>query len=789
MGKTEQAAGGVAYARPGTDDGKFNAVIRFKMFPKSGQPEKEDGFTIAKALTDRGREVMLKGSFGPVRQGQSICVLKSVEKHDPKFGPFIQVLAIEMKDPETVADIHSYLVDQFGVSGEFARAITGRFGKDTIKKIDRNPELLGEIEGFATEAETLQGEWLEKRVTKRNIQFLTRTGFSQRAANKIAAHMGRVNVQELWKSNPYIVSYVEDVKFGLVDRIALKNGVAVDDPRRISAGMADILSRSEQAGHICLTRNDIHVRASHVLKANVSEDMVETGINQMLEEGQLVSETRDGTERIYTAELHRIETRLFSSLAERLNRDTVDPGVLIPSSDSNVTDKQFEAARRAFSYPISLLTGSAGCGKTTALKEILAQAEKRGQTVTCLAPTGKAAKRMTEATGREASTIHRALGKEGMLTPKSLEDSDDVIKINSDVVIVDEASMLDMRVAERLISGMGPKSHLVLVGDPNQLPPVGAGSVLLDLIESDKTPSTHLTQVFRQAQGSLLVLNANRIKDGKEPFWNADEASRETGVDVVDDWEFIDEKDPSRVIQKTVEKIQELSSDGTAKDEILVTSPTRRAEVGTYRLNRKLQEVMNPGAERVRGPLEQGEPGLLKGDRVMNTKNQYKGHAISHDIMNGDTGEITGFNSDSGEATVDFGFDQPVTLKKWQLDDVIPSYAATTHKLQGSEAPVVICPLAGAGNEKLLSRNLIYTAWTRGKQKCVVIGDKSKLAVAAATDGAARNTTLDLKVSDLSRTSEAKWEKSLKAEQKCRAEHEARITDSGMDGLAALLYA
>lgn len=745
------------------DNGAFTATINFKMFPKRGAPEKEDGFTIARARHEEdGNEVVLKGKFGPVVEGQLIKVLRSERKHDSRYGDYIQVWAVSHDDPVGRAAVIHYLKHLPGVGDAVAEAIVDHLGPDCLSRIDENPAILTQIKasGRGIKPEDLQevtDKWEELRAERKNLLYFSSLGIGDATGRKIARHFAGRDMKQLIKKDPYCISAVKGVGFKIADRVAAKMGVAADDPRRAAAGVEYLLEQAENDGHICLTREQIYERAPRLLERNgrrPDQKVLEEGLQRMIDDGRLFVETdrTDGIERVYTAEHYMIETRLYAHIESRLLEEPEElPTGLVHREDMLVTKEQFRAVQHAFAQKLSILTGAAGCGKTTALKEILNQADNHGLKYVCLAPTGKAAKRMAESTGRKASTIHRALGFRALTSPVGLSSQaheEDILK--ADMVIVDEASMLDMRIAERLFSHVRPDAHVVLVGDPNQLPAVGAGSVLHDLIESDRVATTKLTKIFRQAEDSLLVVNANRIRKGEEPFWSREEAEEKLGHPVRDDWAFVEQPDPNEALAEVIKLSESLPKEmGVRKDEVMITAPTKKGGAGVHMLNKAMQRKHNPDGTIVRKTKtnKDGETfGELRvGDVAMNTVNRY-GAKDKPDVMNGDQGKITRFDTEKKVAWVDFGFDQEIPFSGEDLNALIPAYAATTHKLQGSEAPAIVCPIAGAGGDRLLSRNLLYTAWTRGKEKCVVVGDKEKIREALKRDGTKRQTTLDLRV-------------------------------------------
>lgn len=762
----------------GSDKGAFTATISFKMFPKRGAPEKEDGFTIAKARHEgTGEEVVLKGKYGPVVEGQMVKVLRSMRKHDSRYGDYIQVFAISHEDPKTTVAVVHYLQNLPGVGEKIAEAIVDHLGPECLSRIDDNPRLLTQIKvsgrGIKPEdLEEVMEKWEELRAERKNLLYFSTIGIGDATGRKIASHFSGVDVEALVTRDPYVLAEVKGVGFRIADNVAAKMGIAADDPRRAAAGVEYLLSSAEKDGHICLTRDQIFERGPRLLARNgrtPDAKILEDGLQCMLADGRLYSEVdeTDGVERIYTAEHYMIETRLYAQIEDRIVREpkTLPPGVR-HREDMLVTKQQFEAVQHAFAQRLSLLVGFAGTGKTTTLRECISQIEREGMTVTCMAPTGKAAKRMKESTGHDASTLHRKLGFEALTAPITAYDNPpEKDMIDSDFVIVDEASMLDMRMAERLLTYVRPETHVVLVGDPGQLPAIGAGSVLHDLIESDRVATTKLTKVFRQAEDSLLIVNANRIREGEEPYWSRGEAERELGHDVRDDWEFIEEPDPEETLAKVLSLSDRLPKEmGVTTDDVMITAPTKRGGAGVHMLNRAMQRKHNPGGQKVRETKtdREGETHqeLRVGDMAMNTVNRY-GMQGRPDVMNGDQGVITRFDEAKRTVWVDFGLGKEVAFSGDEISSLIPAYAATTHKLQGSEAPAIVCPLAGTGGSAMLTRNLLYTAWTRGKEKCVVVGDKEKVREALGRDGTKRQTTLDLRVGRVMPRIRARWEKVL----------------------------
>lgn len=728
----------------------FRASIDFKLFPKSGAQEADNGFTIARATRfDTGEQIILKGPYGPLSQGDTIDILKAVLKKDMQYGDYYEVQLIDHSDPVTVKDIKVYLAKMPNVSEGMINDIVAAFGIETLEKLDTDPALLEDVESSSKEElKKLAKNWKQLRMKQKNLAYLADKDFTNSQSQRIVSHFREHSIKELVAENPYVLCDVKGIPFSKIDRAAMAAKIPADDPRRLAAAIESVITGAEADGHICLDMNETIRRTKEKLASRASRKAFLYAIKDGIDRGSLHADKSYDPPKIYTLENFTIETRLLNKIEELLDSKKELPEGFALSPGSPLTEEQFQASRNAFMYRLSLLTGSAGTGKTSSLLELLDQADRYGKQTLCVAPTGKAAKRMTETTGRPASTIHRAIGIKGMRPPniETKEFFDEERIIDADFVIVDESSMVDMRIGERLLSHISEHTHVVFVGDPNQLPPVGAGSVLLDLNESGRTPTTHLNKIFRQGEDSLLVLNANRIKDGLDPYWSREEAEKAVGHKVRDDWEFIEDASAESVKSRVIELAKELSArKGLNQKDIMITASTRKATAGVHALNDAMAEEFNPGAELIRSDNEKGN--LRDGDRVMNTRNIY-GRKNQPDVMNGDTGKIINV-AKNGSVSVDFdGIRSFVTLDPFQASGLIPAYVSTTHKLQGSEAPIVICPIVGTGGERLLSRNLVYTAWTRGKEKCIVIGDKEKISTAARTDGSSRNTTLNLKLGE-----------------------------------------
>lgn len=754
-GETNQGSGGTALAERRDEREPFDFTVTVKMFPKRGQPEKDDGFTIAKGnQSTTGREVVCKGNFGPVQVGQTIRVLRWSQKNDSRWGPSIRVWAIEHSDPVSREALLAYLEHLPGVGPVTAQAIVAQLGTDCLEKIDRDPSMLLSIElprRISADLVELEQAWAGMRAQRKALIYLSELGLGDAQARRIIDALGN-QAEEQIKRDPYALTEIEGISFRTADGIAARIGIGALDERRLGAGLEYLLAEAERDGHICLERAEVLQAAPELLSRDGQTPDQETlteALEMMVRKDRLwIEEGPDGTERVYTTEHYLIETRLYGLLADRMRGlpGELPERVETRPAGSDLTDEQWQAVKHGFSERMSILTGGPGCGKTFTLSTVLDEIEQNGERAVCLAPTGKAAKRMEETTGRKASTIHRALGRNGLIPPTGLDDDGQNIEyLQGDVVIVDEASMLDMRLAERLLTHVRPDARVILVGDPGQLPAVGAGSVLHDLIESERIEKTELTRVFRQGQGSLLVLNAHRIREGREPYWSAEEAEQDLGHAVRDDWKFIDSATgdiPDQALQEVSQAAAEL---GILPDEVMVTAPSKRGTAGIHVLNQKLGGERNPDGLKIRG----GESPLRVDDQVMNTVNRYGPRDRDNTVMNGDQGRIVRWDESNKTAWVDFGLGEDIPFAGEELKALIPAYAATTHKLQGSEYPAVVCAVSPETHPGLLSRNMFYTGMTRAKEMCIMVGDRKTLQQAIGVDGSKRKTTLDLRIGQL----------------------------------------
>jgi exodeoxyribonuclease V alpha subunit len=782
-----------------------HATILKKLVPAEGQPEYETGFTVAIARDEAtGHDVKLAGTFGPVAEGDLIAIKnnraagKEPPWRDSSYGPEYQVWGLDHADPITRDAVASYLRNLPGVGDILSDRIIATFGGENggfdgaslLAKIDADPNILKQVRGLhghriQADLDELIGSWDALRGERKEMLYLSSMGLGDSTSKKVRQWFRehQADPVAVVKDNPYALTEVPGISFRLADAVARKQKIAFDDPRRLGAGLEYVLERASENGHMCLFRDELVALAPRALavdKRRPDAAKLQGAIDEQVGYGRLISYTDpvDGKERLYSKEQYVIESRLYEKLHGLLTHEKLERPETVPTAkpaDVPITEEQWQAVVNVFEEKVSILHGGPGTGKTTTLKSVLDVLDQEKQTYLCLAPTGKAAKRMQESTGRKASTYHRQLARGGGLNPpRSLtEKGYGEAMMQVDVVVVDESSMLDAAGAERIMTHLGPDTRLLLVGDPDQLPPVGAGAVLQDLLDSERVPTAHLTEVFRQAENSLLVLNAHRIKDGLEPFWTKKAAEEHLRAEAVaagedpadvkvrEDWKLIETGSPESALARVQAEIDRLARDhDLPAAEVMVASPFRKGETGVHKLNKVLQEKNNPRGQVIR---EGEEKPIRVDDVVMNVKNRYanpKKPEIEHDVTNGEVGHIVEWDAEKKIAWIDFDEPQgPQSFQGEDLENIVPAYAATIHKLQGSQAPALVAPLTAGESDRLVTANHIYTAWTRAESECVVVVDSKETLLGAISRKFERQTALDLRVGSIEKRIKAAWEK------------------------------
>lgn len=702
----------------------------------------DNGYTVMvlKGMEEE-QELTCVGTFPAITQGAAIEASGNYTTH-PVYGKQFQIASYVEKMPEDALAMERYLGSGAikGIGAALAARIVRRFGDDTMRIVEEEPERLAEIKGISEKkAMEIAEQMTEKADMRRAMIFLQKYGISLNLGAKIYQKYGQT-VYGVLQENPYrLAEDISGVGFRIADEIASRIGIHTDSDYRIRSGMLYTLLQASGEGHIYLPKEELFSRASGLL--GVDSSYMEKHLMDMVVDRKLIlKETEDGAvvypTRYYYLELN--SARMLCELnilcpedeemmAKRINRIEKETG-------TRLDEMQKQAVAAAASHGLFILTGGPGTGKTTTINAIIRYFEEEGAELRLAAPTGRAAKRMTEATGYEAQTIHRLLELNGM--PEEEQegravhfDRNSENPLEADVIIIDEMSMVDIALMHSLLLAVTAGTRLILVGDENQLPSVGPGNVLRDIIRSGCFPVVELKKIFRQASESDIVVNAHKINRGEQVTIN--NKSR--------DFFFLKRYDADIIIRVVIALIQEkLPRYVDAKPyEIQVLTPMRKGLLGVERLNQILQRYLNPPDEKKK-EKEIGQRLFREGDKVMQVKNNYQleweilgRYKIPVDkgvgVFNGDTGIMTEINEFAETATVEFEDGRQAEYSFKQLEELELAYAVTIHKSQGSEYPAVILPIL-SGPRMLMNRNLLYTAVTRARKCVTVVGSETTFA-------------------------------------------------------------
>ena len=683
----------------------------------------DNGYTVFRVRPDGKDEIDLvtaTGYMGSPQIGASLLV-RGRWVNNPRFGRQLQMSSFESILPATVEGIKLYLSSGLikGIGKRIAERIVKKFGEDTLRIFDEEPEKLLEISGIsASKLEQMLDCWREHQGVRALVQFLQPHGIGASFAVRIYKHYGPQALAVV-RENPYRLAMdIRGIGFLTADSLAAKLGFEREHPLRIQAGTLYTLLKQVDDGHVYFPRRLLVEQACAQL--GTGPELVEEAIDVLVQEERVILEDLDGEVGIYLTRFHHYE----SQIAFYLNRILASPkSVRFPASEELVrrvvdrlgitlAEEQLKAIRTATVSKVMILTGGPGTGKTTILNAIIQVFAENRAKILLAAPTGRAAKRMSEACGREARTIHRLLE----YTPK-----EDGFARNEDnplacgLLVVDEASMMDTMLAYHLLKAAPLGATIIFVGDVHQLPSVGPGNVLGDLIASGAMPVVELVEVFRQAAESEIVCNAHLINRGEIP-------RLESSKDRLSDFYFMRQEDPERVADIIVDLVKNhiprrFGLDPV--DDVQVLAPMHKGTVGAANLNTRLQQALNPATE----ALQRGERFYRLGDKVMQIRNNYE-----KDVYNGDIGRIS--SVDTQEKCLVVRYDDRMIGYDWEeLDEIVAAYAISIHKSQGSEYPAVVIPIM-VQHYMLLQRNLIYTGVTRGKRLVVLVGEPRALAMA-----------------------------------------------------------
>ena len=709
----------------------------------------ENGYSVLNLVSD-GEETTVVGTFHYISEGELLELEGEYTEH-PLYGQQFHMERFEVKVPQDALAMERYLGSGAikGIGAALAARIVRRFGAKTFEIMEREPERLAEIKGISErKAREIAEQMEEKRELRQAMVFLQEYGISVNLAVKVYERYGQ-EIYRIIKENPYrLAEDIAGVGFRTADEIAKKVGIREDSDFRIRSGLLYTLLGASSEGHTCLPEELLLRKAAELLR--VPAEAVERHLNDLSMDRKLVRKIfsdAEGRERIFVYSLAAYYAELSTAvMLSRLNLtlETSDTEIdtllhrVSRQSKIELDERQKEAVSEAVKHGVLILTGGPGTGKTTTINAMIRYFEAEGLEILLAAPTGRAAKRMTEATGCQARTIHRMLELSG--GPESaggrasfMKNEDDPLE--ADVIIIDEMSMVDLYLMQALLKAVVPGTRLILVGDVNQLPSVGPGSVLQDLIRSEAFPVVRLTKIFRQAAESDIIVNAHKINRGERIV--LDNKSR--------DFFFLQRQDPNVILRVVLALVQEKLPRyvNAQPSDIQVLTPMRKGALGVENLNRVLQRYLNPAApdkpelpfghDSAGGEDGENQKGVLRtGDKVMQIRNNYQlewevrnryGIAVDRGlgVFNGDMGIVRGINSFAEEVTVEFDEGRMVSYPYKQLDELELAYAVTVHKSQGSEYPAVVIPLL-AGPRPLMNRNLLYTAVTRARSCVTLVG-------------------------------------------------------------------
>ncbi len=702
----------------------------------------ENGYAVLRLKTDEGETVTVVGTIPLLAVGERLAVTGKWMRH-ASYGQQFAADFLERQMPDGADEILAYLSSRAirGIGPMTAKKLVARFGSQTLEVLEKHPEQLAELPGFsAAKAAQINEAFCAQVGLRRLIEFLVGYHLPPELAMRLYQCYGELAVDAV-KDDPYLLTEpFFGADFALVDQFALAMGVEADDPRRVEAGVVFELRHNTGNGHVFLPLNKLMAATAQLL--GLDETDAAQAVARLTENDRLIAEPLSSLTAVYLPELYEAETQVAQRLRAMADAAPEEPDGLdealraLPRrTHIDYAPAQTEAIRKAACCQVLLLTGGPGTGKTTTLAGILALLDELGQRAMLAAPTGRAAKRLTELTDRPASTIPRLL--ESQFDPETGAMGfyhNEHEPLDADVMIVDETSMVDLTLMHALLRALRPGCRLILVGDPDQLPSVGAGNLFSDLLRSERLETVRLTEIFRQARQSLIVMNAHAVNHGQMPVLN--DTSRD----------FFFMKRPPEAVAATVRDLchHRLPDNmHIPASQIQVLSPTRRGPTGTAHLNEILQESLNPPAPD-KPQKQYGGVTFRLGDRVMQIRNNYDlfwrqtgGFGSGTGVFNGDMGVITAMDLREETLCVSFDDDREATYAFDQLGELELAYAMTVHKSQGSEYRAVVMVVSG-GSSLLHTRGVLYTAITRARELLVLVGEAQVVANMTANDRQAR---------------------------------------------------
>lgn len=725
----------------------------------------ENGYTVLSLSGEDTEELTCVGTFSFINEGEYVKLKGTMIAHSV-YGEQLKVESYEVKEPTDVFSMERYLGSGAikGVGTALAARMVRHFKEDTFRVIEDEPERLVEVKGISERiAREIAIQFEEKRELRSAMLFLQQYGISLNLGVKIYKQYGS-RMYEIMKQNPYkLAEDIQGVGFRIADEIAKKVGIGTDSDFRIKAGILHVLQEASSQGHTYLPKMELFRRTAELLQIDVEH--MEHHLMDMILDKQLVVKKSEEEEWVYSSYFYYTELNCAKMLMDLdISCSYKETAFLHRMShleeemNMELDDMQRQAVFEAAKHGLLVITGGPGTGKTTTINAIIHFFEEEEQTILLAAPTGRAAKRMSETTGYEAQTIHRLLELSGGMDEENAHthfERNEENPLEADVVIVDEMSMVDIHLLHALLKAIVVGTRLILVGDVNQLPSVGPGNVLQDIIHSQCFPVVKLSKIFRQAAESDIIVNAHKINEGQ--IIRMDNRSR--------DFFLLQRNDTNRIINVVLQLVRDKLPkyvDATSYD-IQVLTPMRKGELGVERLNQILQQYLNPRATNKKEKEVQGRI-FREGDKVMQIKNNYQleweiksKYGIVQDsgtgVFNGDCGIVREINVFAEKVTVEYEEGKMVEYDFSSLDELELAYAITIHKSQGSEYPAVVMPLL-TGPRMLFNRNLLYTAVTRAKKCVSIVGSKETVEnMIANVNEQKRCSSLDVRITELNNTS------------------------------------
>ena len=700
----------------------------------------ENGYTVLRLVTEEGELITVVGCIPCAAPGEHLGVSGTWETH-PQHGTQLRAEEVERRLPEDAEELISYLGSGIckGLGPATARRLVERFGAETAEVISSQPEKLSLIKGItARRAMEISESFRRHMGLRRLMAFLAQYGLPPVLAIRLRQIYGDGALDAI-RRDPYLLSAdAGGLPFSAADEIAMSMGFSARSPERLRSALLFELSHNEGNGHVFLPRPKLLAATAQLLG---DEDGVEEALDTLIDEGKVFSETVANVEACYLLRLHEAEDyacrklrNLLSATADVSSRAGKTVDEIEAAQGITYAPLQRKAVELAAEHGVLILTGGPGTGKTTTVRGIVSLFERMGLAIVLAAPTGRAAQRLGELTGREAQTVHRLLGMSwNEATHEVTFTKGEKEPLEADAVIVDEMSMVDLPLFAALLRALRPGTRLVMVGDADQLPSVGAGNVFSDLIRSGKVETVFLREVFRQAERSAIIRNAHAVNAGEPPRLQNDQG----------DFYFLCRRDAQRAVSTVVELCQSRLPEkmGIPVGDIQVLTPTRKGPAGTENLNRLLQEALNP-AKPGQPEIRWGERIFRPGDRVMQTRNDYdilwekEDGTVGSGVFNGDVGRIQAIDP-AGEWLAILYEDRKALYSLEMLSEIDLAYAQTVHKAQGSEYPcVVLCAMPSAPG--LMVRGVLYTALTRARELLILVGDDAAVREMAANDRRAR---------------------------------------------------